>query len=119
MRAARANKNLALSIAAKLESLQPEAIDFETLRFADVESEDTLVLQKRNSHSYPRPLPIPVNASPMEERVLSFSTITRIASFESIDAAEIEFDEPDFQEDSTIEIVDSQESSIGPSIFVP
>tara|TARA_B100000519_G_C14191790_1_gene413477 strand:- start:332 stop:1207 length:876 start_codon:yes stop_codon:yes gene_type:complete len=54
----------------------------------------------------------------MEKRVLSFSTITRIASFESIDAAEIEFDEPDIQEDSEgIEIVDSREKSIGPSIF--
>ncbi len=117
-RAARANKNLALSVAAKLGSLQPEAIDFETLRFADVESEDTLVIQKRSSHSNPRSLPIPVNASPMEKRVLSFSTITRIASFESIDAAEIEFDEPDIQEDSEgIEIVDSREKSIGPSIF--
>ena len=115
---ARANKNLALSIAAKLESLQPEAIDFGMLRFADVENEDTLVLQERNSDSNPRPLPIPVNVSPLEASALSFSTITRIANFESGNTAEIEFDEPDIEEDSVeIEIVDGQNSSLRPSIF--
>ena len=117
-RAARAKKNLTPSIAAKLETLQPESIDFKSLRFADTDGGATVAFQRRDRAIDPKPLPIPTDASPPEERVLSFSTIARIASFEQSEAIEVEFDEPDLDENSAaIEIVDDPEISIGPSIF--
>ena len=117
-RTARKTKTLAKTIASKLESLQPESIDFQNLPFENINPNVSVDLQKRSDFLDPNPLPIPPDASPREERVLSFSTITRIAESESSDTVEIEYDEPDATKDQAdTEILKIEESSSEPSIF--
>lgn len=115
---ARKDKQLGLAIASKLESLQPESIDFETLQFSSLDFETQAKLRKNGAAISPKPLSIPANAGPDEERILSFSSISRIASPDASELIEIEFDEPEIEEDSGLEAEpDPEEAALGPSIF--
>lgn len=111
-------KSLGASIASKLESLQPESIEFETLPFSSINPETRVNRRKGNASHNLNPLTIPPSAQPKEERILSFSTITRIARSDSSDQVEDEFDEPEIEKVSEFaEELDAEEIDAGPTIF--
>jgi len=117
-KAALKKKQLGLAIASTLESLQPETIDFEALQFSSIDFETQAKLRKDGVVIDPKPLTIPTNTGPEEERILSFSTITRIASSYTSEAVEVEFDEPEIEEDTVLETEPgAEETSLGTSIF--